>query len=250
MPSPADLALPLIVLAALATETVVGFGSTVITVTFGAMLVPIEAVLAAYIPVNMALSAWIVVRDRAAVDRGLLLRRMLPLVGLGTLVGMALFRPEWTKPLLLTFGVTVVGLSALQLRGLLRPDAELAPLPRKGANALLTVAGVMHGLFGVAGPLVVFVLSREVDDKRRFRATLAPLWFVLNAALVVNYARLHLLGASSALRSASFVPALLAGAWLGQKIHARVPERPFKLAVSTVLLLAGVAVVVNNALRG
>ncbi len=250
MPPLADLAVPFIVLAALATEAVVGFGSTVVTVTFGSMLLPLEALLAAYIPVNMALSLWISVRDRAAVNRALLLRRMLPLVGLGTLVGIAVFRPEWTKPLLITFGVTVVGLSALQLRGLLRPDAELKPLPRRGANGLLGAAGVMHGLFGVAGPLVVFVLSREVDDKRRFRATLAPLWFVLNAALVVNYARLHLLGATSALRSASFVPALLLGAWLGQKVHARVPERPFKLAVSTVLLLAGVAVVVNNALRG
>lgn len=243
-----DLALALVVFIAVCLEAIVGFGSTVVTVTFGVLFVPLDALLAAYIPVNMVLSLGIAVRDRRAIDTSLLFHRMLPLVGLGTLVGIALFHPALTRPLLIVFGLSVVALSALQLNAITHPERLSSPPSRLRSNLLLTLAGILHGLFGVAGPLVVFVLSREVTDKQRFRATLAPLWFVLNAALVANYFRLHLVTASTLTLSASFLPALALGALAGQALHTRVAETPFKLAVSVTLLLAGLATAINQLL--
>ena len=67
------LALCLIVLGAFTTEAAIGFGSTVLTVALGAHLFPIDRLLAAFVPVNVGLSAWLVLRNRHAIDGPLLL---------------------------------------------------------------------------------------------------------------------------------------------------------------------------------
>ena len=237
--------LALIVLVAFVIEAAAGFGATIVTVTLAAQFLPIERVLAALVPVNVGLSAYIVLRHRRAVDRRLLVRRVLPWMGAGVLVGLALFQLRHHGFLRTAFAIFVVLLAAIELWRA-RRAAPARPLPRAGWAATLGAAGVVHGLFATGGPLVVYALGRELDDKARFRATLSALWLVTNAMLVTSYLAAGTLGIATLRDSALLVPSLLLGIVAGEWVHARVSEARFRVVVHLLLLAAGTALLVRS----
>ncbi|PKN56831.1 MAG: sulfite exporter TauE/SafE family protein [Deltaproteobacteria bacterium HGW-Deltaproteobacteria-14] len=237
-----DVLLMAVVLLAFTVEATLGFGATVVAVTLGAFLVPIDAMLAAFVPLNLVLSTWLAVRYRRHIAWAFLLRRILPWMALGLPFGLLALDhldPEVARRV---FGASVVLLSALELARLLRarpddaPDAQIAPAPR----ALLLIAGgFVHGLFATGGPAVVYVAGREVDDKTRFRATLSVLWLILNAVLVIGYVSSGLVGADSAGTTLLLAAPLVAGLVVGEWLHHRIAPRTFQLAVFGALLVAG-----------
>lgn len=247
---PATLAaLALVVTAAFAVETALGFGATLVAVALGSFLAPIETILPAFLPLNVVLSGYVAARYRRDVDRGMLFRRIVPLMGLGMPVGVLLFRSLGSSRLRLAFGVFVIALSALELGRPRPPDgAATRPLDPVVAGALLFAAGVIHGVFATGGPLTVYVTGRALADKARFRATLSALWLVLNLALLASYAAGGQLGAGSATLSAVLVAPLGLGMALGERAHRRVPEALFRTLVFTLLLVAG-TLLTGRALR-
>ena len=165
-------------------EAAAGFGGTVVTVSLASQLLPVDDVLARFLPVNVVLSAYVVLRYRRHVARRLLFARILPWMGLGAVAGFFLARaasPVWLKIVFATF---VIVLSTLELWSLARRRPRTCALRAPIAAAALLVAGVLHGLFACGGPLAVWVVGREVDDKAVFRATLSALWLALNILLV------------------------------------------------------------------
>lgn len=249
---PALAALAVVVLAAFTVETALGFGATVVTVALGSFFVPIEAILPAFVPVNVALSLYLAARNRRDVDRRLLFRRIAPLMGLGLPVGVFLFRSLGSSRLKLAFGFLVVLLSVIELARMRRAAGEgereeraRGPGPLSSA-VLLFAAGVIHGVFVTGGPLVVYVTGRELSDKARFRATLSALWLVLNIALVTSYLASGQIDGGSLLTSLALIPPLLGGMALGERAHHRVPASQFRLCVYALLLCAGVLLVLRS----
>jgi uncharacterized membrane protein YfcA len=245
--SPATAALAAIVFVAFVVEAAVGFGATVITVTLAAQFLPLDATLASFIPLNLALSMVIVGRNLRFVDWRLLLGFVLPLAGVGLAGGLALFELRRTEALRLAFALFVVALSSVELARATRAAAAPAPparAPLVVANVIL--GGFIHGLFGTGGPMLVWACGRMLGDKSRFRATLAVVWMVLNSALVVSYARLGTLGAESGSRSLFLLPSLAIALVVGERLHRRLEGRRFLLALWLLLLLAGVALAVRS----
>ena len=240
MTATATALLALIVLCAFVSEAALGFGATVITVTLGAHLVPLDVILPAFVPLNLCLSAWLVVRGRRAIDRPLLVRRILPLVAVGLVFGLALFRWQSALALQLAFALFVVTIAAVELaRFALARGRAADPLPWAAGVALLVAGGFVHGLFASGGPMIVAFAGREVQDKTAFRSTLAALWLILNGALVANYAGVGLFSRATAALSATLAPSLLAGLALGGWAHDKLNERSFRFLVYLLLLFAG-----------
>jgi len=253
------LAFAAIVLVALVVEASLGFGATVIAVALGAFFYPIDVILPAYVPVNMVLSAYLVLRHRDAVDGRLLLRRIVPFMALGLPAGLLLFRYSSGPLLKALFGVFVVGLAAFELLRLGRDaraaraaraatgDAPaLAPLAAAPAAALLLLGGVIHGAFGTGGPMAVYVAGRQIADKRVFRSTLSALWLALNGVLVVTYALGGYLTPASVKLSLVLLVPLAVGTVVGEWTHRRLQGRTFAALVFTVLLLAGLALALRS----
>lgn len=239
--------LALIVFGASLTEAALGFGSTVLTVALGAHLVPLGVLLPAVVPVNMALSAAIVLRHRDAVDGRLLVRRILPLMGAGFPVGLMLFHLGSDALLCGLFGGLVATLAAIELVRLRRSEAS-RPLSPIGGASLLVAGGVVHGIYGSGGPLVVYVAGREPLGKRRFRSTLSVLWLLFGAALLASYAASGALTAETGKMSLALAVPVALGLLAGEALHARVPERPFRIGVYALLLGAGAVLVQRGAL--
>lgn len=232
------LALALVVLLAFVVESAAGFGATIVTVTVGALFLPIDRVLLAFLPVNVLLSLWLVGTGLRAVDTRLLFRSMLPWIGVGVAAGLVVARLPFDRARLpVAFGVFVVLLSIAELRRRDEgPPRRLPPLLRVVA---FVFAGVIHGLFASAGPLVVWVAAREVEDKTAFRATLSALWLVLNVVVLGGFVFDGTLGRESLRVSATLLPSLVLGTALGQVVHRRASPETFRTGVFVLLLGAG-----------
>ncbi|HET9992413.1 MAG TPA: TSUP family transporter [Kofleriaceae bacterium] len=237
------LGIAAVALVAFATEGAIGFGGTVLAVSVGAQLVPLDVLLPAYVIVNLVLSSWLLGRGRDAIAWRVLGREVAPPVAAGAAVGLALFHLPGQGWLILAFSAFVIGLAVFQL---VRPAAgDLARAPR---IALLVLGGIAHGLFGTGGPMIVYVVRRRLPDKRAFRATLAVLWLVLNIALVVNFASAGLYVAPVANVVIVLAVTILPGLVLGDLIHHKLDAQRFERAVWLLLLAAGLALAIRTAI--
>lgn len=234
------IALAAIVLLAFGIEATTGFGATVIAVALGVHLFPMQALLPRLVPLGLVLSVYLVARHRAHVDRRLLLLGVLPPMGLGLALGLALFERASSAALQRAFGVFVVVVAARELWRLRRGrDAAERPLPPLANGAALLGAGVIHGLFASGGPLLVYALGRRGLAKERFRATLSSIWLALGVALLVAYARQGLLDRAALVASAGLVPVLAPAILAGEWAHGRLDELRFRRFVFALLLAAG-----------
>ncbi len=216
-------------------EAAAGFGSMVVALTVGALFFPMPSLLGWLVPVNLVLSAYLLVRGRHHLDWKFLLSSVVPLMTGGLLLGIVLARSTdtgWMKPV---FALFVVAVAAQQLM----TRAALTPLSRPVASLALFAGGVIHGVFATGGPLAVFVSSRTLPDKSAFRATLAAVWVVLNVLLLP---RLWLDGSLSLFTlptSALMLLPLAVGIVAGEWVHHRLDEALFRKVVAVLLLGAG-----------
>jgi uncharacterized membrane protein YfcA len=225
-------------------EAVAGFGGTVIALSLGARWFPIEQLLAWFLPLNLALSTTLAVRHRAHIDRALLVRRVLPAMLLGLAAGTALSQVLPPERGAAVFAAIVVAVAVLELvrlrtRTATATAAPPRPLPRPLALAVLGVAGVVHGLFATGGPLAVAVINRGTATKAALRATLAVLWLTLNVIVTARLVADGALDGRTLETSAVLVVALVVGLAAGERIHRRVPERPFRYLVAALLGVTG-----------
>ncbi|MEZ4391136.1 MAG: sulfite exporter TauE/SafE family protein [Polyangiales bacterium] len=236
-----DPRLLVIVTFAFVTESALGFGSSVIVATLGALLGPLDAVMPAFITVNLALSSWVALRARAHIDRALLLREILPLAGLGLALGLAFARVADRPVARAAFGLGVALLAGNELRRILDPRAVNTAIPRARAGLSLFAGGVVHGVFNAGGPLIVYVVSRKNVDKATFRATLSALWLVLNAALIARWLTDGTFTARTARDALWLAPALVLGTALGSALFQRLPPRGFRITAAAVMGAAGLS---------
>jgi uncharacterized membrane protein YfcA len=223
-------------------QTVTGFGSMVVCITLGALILPLEALPVIMVPLSLAQNAWITVRHRREVEWKLIFRTLLPLMLVGMAAGFAISGVVRGPGLKIAFGVLVLLLSSRELFVLVkRRDEVRRPMGRPRTIAALLGAGVLHGIYATGGPLLVYAVGRLPLGKAALRATLTTMWLLLNAALTAMMIGAGRATEETLLHSAYFLPAIPVGIGLGELLHHRVDERRFRILLFA--LLAGAATV-------
>lgn len=97
------------ILLAYTLEAVTGFGSVVIALSLGALLLPIDQLLPILVPLNICMTGYLVHRHRQQIDRRLLLGTLLPGMLIGTLLGYWLLPYLDTQALKVGFGARSSG---------------------------------------------------------------------------------------------------------------------------------------------
>lgn len=236
---PAFLAVAAVVFLSYTTQAMTGFGSTVIALTLGAHFMPIEVLLPILIALNLPQCVYMVAKHREHVDRELLLRGILPWMGLGLLVGIAVAGLLQGTLLKKLFGGFVAASAAWELARLLRGKEHEAPMPAPAFRAWLAAAGVVHGVYASGGPLLTYALSRLKRDKAVFRSTLMSVWLVLNVVLQISMMAQGRWTAEVGRGVLMLLPLLPLGIYCGEWLHRRVPERGFRYAIQGLLVIAG-----------
>jgi hypothetical protein len=239
------LLLTLIVLVAYITQAMTGFGSIILAVTLGSHLYPIEFLLATLVPADLFMNIYIVGKYPRGVDRGLLFRGILPLMGAGLLVGIGIFQLVHGAPLKKAFGLVVALLCGRELARLLRRPGTGRPLSRTQYAVSVLAGGVTQGLFASGGPLVVYAVGRLDLEKGRFRSTLSALWLLTNSVLVVSYIAAGLLTKANLKFWLYLAPTIAIGTLIGERLHDRVNEHLFRILVFAILVVAGLSLVIR-----
>lgn len=245
--SPDLLLLMSVVCFAFAVEAALGFGSTVVTVGLASLWLPLDGILPVFVPVNLLLSAYLVLRYRQHVSWRFMGTRVVPFMAIGLPLGFWAFAYVASNGLKTGLGVFIVVLSVLELRRLalrtLEPQMALSPFAERLA---LVGGGIAHGAFASGGPLAVWVSGRVLLEKASFRASLSLLWLLMNLALVVGYVLNGQIDATTLRTSAMLVPSLGVGLVLGEWAHSRIPLREFRVGIFALLLLVGALLVLKS----
>jgi uncharacterized protein len=239
------LALVLITALAFAAEAALGFGAAVIALSLAALVTDVDAVLAALVPLNLALSSLLLWRGRRDVLGSLFVRRIAPLVLLGMPLGLWLGRGVDGPWLVRGYGAFVVAFAARELWQM--RQKQQAPPPEVWASRLgLVVGGIVHGAFATGGPAIVWALGREAGERKEaFRATLALLWLTLNLVFVATWVAQGRINAQSLTTTLWLVPGLVLGAWLGDRFFRRASPQLFRTCIFALLGVAGLLLVVR-----
>lgn len=227
----------LFVLVAYTIEAITGFGSLVISLALGALLLPVPELLPVLVPLNVLMSGFLTWRNRQHIDRALLLKVILPLMLGGTLLGYLLQNGLADNLLKLLLGLLIVWFACRESWRLWR-GTSVQPHPRWLNRVLTLGAGISHGLFASGGPLLVYAMAGTTLDKQRLRASMLCVWFTLNSSLTL------LLWSQGRLAQGQqllwFIPLLVIGVLVGEYLHHRVNEQRFRQMVYGLLAVTGV----------
>ncbi len=240
--------LAVIVLAAYQIGATTGFGSAIIALTFAVNFYPIDYLIPVVVPLNLAICSYLVLRHPSGIRKEMLLKNILPPVCLGLPVGLVIFHTVDTDRLKWTFGLFVLLLSAFELLRTARATRAqlLRPLSATTSAAWLWMGGVIQGLWVSGGPLVAYWAGRTLPEKGAFRSTLSCLFLILNAVLFASHLAAGRITAGTLRASLLLLPAVFLGIVAGEWLHARLPERGFRMVVFAVLVFAGAAIVIRG----
>lgn len=232
------------ILLAYSIEAITGFGSLVIALSLGALVLPIESLLPILVPLNVLMSIYFTLRHPQHIDKQLYFKTILPIMTVGVLVGI--FSKPWLHGawLHIGFAVIIVAFSSRELwKSYHRQPVK--PHPTIFTQVMILVGGVVHGLFASGGPLVVYGLSGVKLNKAQFRATLILVWLTVNSMLTLQFL------ITGALRENAntilmYIPLIVLGIVIGEKLHHRVDEDKFRVIIFILLLLTGLVLLAKQ----
>ena len=170
------------------------------------------------------------------------LRRILPLTMIGLILGFVLLINLRERILLLVLGCFVLyaGMSSLARR----PGA--GRLHRGWAFPTGLVGGIFSALYGTGGPIYTIYMSRRIDDKSVFRATMARLIQTVGLVRLAMFAVSGLITQDHLLLAALLLaPFAALGLLLGNRLHHLMSARRLMLFVSLLIIANGAALVVR-----
>jgi len=225
-----------------------GFGSTIVAVPLLAHVLPLTFAVPLMMLLDLAATFTLGARFRKGI-RFDELAWLVPCILAGMALGLTLLIKVPQAALLVGLGAFVLLYAAY---GFTRRGAPVA-LQRLWSVPFGLAGGALSALFGTGGVLFAIYIAGRIPPKDglqdELRATIAST--VMLSALV----RVVLFGAAGLLTQADLlpcalllVPMMLAGFYLGNRLHTAVPAEFVIRAVYAVLVVAGVSLIARGAI--
>jgi len=165
---------------------------------------------------------------------------LVPLILVGMAAGLTLLIEVAEQKLLAVLGTFLLLYAGY---GLVREKfgrGSPALLSRAWGVPVGLVGGVFSALFGTGGVLFALYNAGRIRDKEALRATNLAMIMLSSIVRLVLFGAAGLLTQDGLLATAlCLLPALLAGVWLGNRLHAAVPAAVVAKAVYALLVIAG-----------
>ena len=210
-----------------------------------ALAVPMKLLVPLWTLLVIASSATIIGRDRAHVSfRDILSIVPSSIVGVG--IGLYFFKTLDAQVLARSFGLIVSCYALYTLWKLARaggPAPGASPVIGHAAGVL---AGAMGTVFGTMSSIffAIYLDARRIT-KAQFRATISAMMLLLALVRGAGYVALGVFEREAFVLFALALPFMLAGVYLGDRVHARIGEVTFKRLVCGILLVSGGALLLR-----
>ena len=229
----------IILFAANVIQAVTGFAGTLLAMPVSIQLI---GVLEAKVILNIMAFAsclWITVQNRRYIQYKIL-GKIILWMGIGMIIGVWIFDRVSLDFLLPCYGIFIL---LIALKKLLI-QRELS-LPGWLLTISLLAAGVIHGMFVSGGALLVVYASSVIKDKNQFRATVAPVWVILNLFLMISdESHGYMTPDVLALTGLGMIPLFLA-IYIGNKIQKKINQAVFLKITYILLVVSGISVLVS-----
>ena len=124
-------------------------------------------------------------------------------------------------------------------------EGKAAGPDKAGLYLLLGLAGIVHGIFVSGGPLLIGYLTKRIQDKVSFRATISTVWVVLNTIILLDDIRSGLWNPEQVKIQVASIPFLLAGMAVGSRLYAKMSQRLFMLITYVLLFVSGISLLIK-----
>lgn len=219
-----------------------GFGSSITAIPFLIHVLPLQTAVSMMLLFDLVVCALLNFRERSHVD-ATELKRILPSLLVGTVVGIFLLLHAPKKPLFLLLGIFII-LMFLWSNFFNKTAYKLSP---RLAAPLGFIGGTFTTLFGTGGPLYTIYLAGRIDEKKILRSTLGRL---IGITAIVRFSMFLvtglLLDPTIYVIAAILFPCALAGFSLGSHLHEKFTSVAVKKIVWVILLAGGLSAVVKG----
>lgn len=232
-----------IVFVAMVVRGFTGFGGALLMVPLLGLVWDVRLAIVVVACIQLTTGAMLVTMSRKSVNRQVLG----PVVVVG-IIGLAAgsyllarLPVEWIARIVGIVSI-VLGLISLIRRVAIAQTA--AKPPRVVTAGIGLTAGLLHGLVGTSGPVMVPYLQRVLPSPAAMRATLLAYFFLLDILRVGGYLQLGIIDGAVARWSLLLIPVAVIGSIVGARIHVQVSDNVFRIAVASLLIVAGALLLV------
>lgn len=220
---------------------IAGFGTALVASPILAMYVPVAKIVPLLALLDMCAAAINVGRNgrKASWPE---LRRLVPMMIVGSLIGAAVLlttRPDFLLPAL---GIFVAGYALYSLSGL-KPQRTFSP---KAAIPFGVIGGVFSALFGSGGFIYAIYLGGRLPDKNAMRITQTTLIGFSTLTRVILFAAAGVYLDTRLLWLAAFLaPGMVIGIMLGQRLTLKMSREQFIKVLNVIVLVSGITLIVR-----
>jgi uncharacterized membrane protein YfcA len=207
---------------------------------FLALVIPLKVLVPVWTLLGAASSITILGHDRKRVALGDLVA-FVPWCVMGIAVGLYFFTTLDARTLARGLGIMVFAYGSYSLWCTLRPASGRGGVPRALGPLASTLSGVVGALFGtMATVFFAIYLDARALAKEAFRATISAMLLTLSVVRGIGYYAVGEFNGEVWLTFAAAVPLMLAGIYIGDRVHVNISELAFRRMVSGLLMLCGV----------
>jgi uncharacterized membrane protein YfcA len=212
-----------------------------------ALVIPLKVLIPAWTLIGLTAGVTLLGRDRSHIA-WLDMARLLPSCMIGIAIGLYFFTALDSRTLAQGLGTLILlyGFYSLWLTS--RPQTRWQASPRVIAPIAGTLGGAVGTTFGTMGS-VLFAIYFDVIRmaKESFRATMTAILVALGIVRGLGYWAVGQYSRDVLITTATALPMMLVGIFIGNRIHTGLSELAFRRMVSGALIVSGLALLVKSA---
>lgn len=218
-------------------QGITGFAGTVIAMPFSIMLIGVDQAKVILNILGLLASIYIVATNKKYIIFKEI-KKIIPIMFLGVILGQYIYSIFPLKFLLIFYGVFII---LIALKGLfIKKEYKTSEIV---LTLVIFMAGIIHGMFISGGPLLVIYAVKKINSKEYFRATLAPIWIILNGYLLINQYFTGIITKELAVLLIYTIPSLVIGMIIGSILCKKLSQKTFLKISYVLLLISGIALI-------
>ncbi|SUB81247.1 Sulfite exporter TauE/SafE [Pragia fontium] len=220
---------------------ITGFGTALIASPLLAFFIPVDKIVPLLALLDCSAAITNVLRDRknAVISE---VKRLVPLMILGSLLGAAVLLYTNPDSLLIYLAIFVIAYAIYSLSGF-KPTAQYTT---KASVPFGFIGGIFSALFGSGGFIYAIYLSGRIPDKNSIRVTQSTLIGLSTFTRIVIFFAAGVYSDWSFLTMAlALFPAMILGVFIGRRITIKLSRENFLKIINVVILLSGIALLIR-----
>jgi uncharacterized membrane protein YfcA len=214
---------------------IAGFGTALVAGPMLANFIPVAMIVPMLALLDFTAAVVNVMRDAGSAET-IEVRRLVPMMIAGSVVGAALLLLGRPGATMLAMGVFTVVYSLYTMSGF-KPMARFTP---RAALPIGFVGGICSALFGSGGFIYSIYLAGRLDTKDQIRVTLSTLIGLSTLTRVILFLAAGVYADTAILAMAALLfPTVLVGTAVGRHITLKLSREQFVKLVSVIVLCSG-----------